>query len=40
MHEQYRIFKKREAMEEGESKSLIYDYFDYKSKNRSLSPRK
>ncbi|KAF0759181.1 transformer-2 sex-determining protein-like [Aphis craccivora] len=39
LHEQYRILKRREAMEEGESKSVMYDYFDYKSKGRSLSPR-
>lgn len=38
LHEQYRILKRREAMEKGESKSVIYDYFDYKSKGRSLSP--
>ncbi|CAH1731769.1 unnamed protein product [Aphis gossypii] len=38
LHEQYRILKRREAMEESESKSVIYDYFDYKSKGRSLSP--
>ncbi|KAE9533337.1 hypothetical protein AGLY_009240 [Aphis glycines] len=40
LHEQYRILKRREAMEESESKSVMYDYFDYKSKGRSLSPRK